>query len=168
MKLFIILCSLFCSAAVFAAGESVVAVPDDTASVVIKTADGKTSQESVKDVIANYPQLKAATLAEVAKKMDAEDETKAAQRMARLLGMGVSLPLTTTDKLAARAVKFLQKKEAALLKVKDTDPLRAKLKMSELVEAGWNISAATQSAVNAAQPSPTPGQALPSPTPDGL
>lgn len=59
--------------------------------------------------------------------------------------------------------------ESALMRVKDTNPLRAKIKMDELLGSGAPISAAVQAAVKAkAVPTPTPGKTIPSPTPDGL
>ena len=60
-------------------------------------------------------------------------------------------------------------KEAALLRVKDIMPLRAKEKMDELLDRGIPISAAVQAAVNQAlRPSPTPGARSPTPINDGL
>lgn len=76
-------------------------------------------------------------------------------------------------KLDAAAAKIAKEKEAALMKVKNTDAPRAKIKMDELIAAGVPITKATQDAVNAAgRPSPPPkGSPTPSPTPtpsDGL
>jgi hypothetical protein len=95
-----------------------------------------------------------------------EDELAAQRRLNAILEAGGQISKEAAERHAARMSEYAERKEAALMKVKDTNPSRAKSKMEEYLDAGVNISKKTQNAVNAAQPPPPPS---PTPTPgDGL
>ena len=105
----------------------------------------------------------------LAAQLESADELTANRRIETLVDAGVTLPKVTTDKHAARVLKFAKQKETALMKVKDTDQARAKAKLDEFLAAKIPIAQNVQDAVNkAAAPAGAP-MPTPSPTPnDGL
>jgi hypothetical protein len=99
---------------VVSTGETVEDVSDPTA-VKIKTPDkGVVVSGTLRDTIANYPQLKDKLIAETTMKLEGEDEISAVHRASILAGQKIDLPKTALDKHNARIAKFAQSKENAL------------------------------------------------------
>jgi len=119
------------------------------------------------DAIKRYPALAPLIRSQLEAGLDTMDEPTLSKRLAELSDAGVSITKAAADKHATRIEKFRRQREAALLKVKDTDPARAKQKLEELLAAKIPIDSKIQDAVNrAATPIPP---ATPAPTPnDGL
>lgn len=144
----------------------IVAVKDVTPAGVIVTGDYNAG--NVAAFLRDRPEFTDKVLAIIAGQLDASDELLANKRVDALTLAGVTLPKAVTDKHAARITKFARQKEAALMKVKDTDPVRAKTRLDELLAAKIPIAQSVQDAVAKAQPVSAPAP-TPSATPaDGL
>lgn len=122
---------------------------------------------SADEAIKRYPALAPAIKAAIEASLDGLDEVAAAKRVSEANAKGIVLSKAASDKHAKRLKDFIADREPKLKKVALTDPTRAAQKMKEYLDAGIQISKATQDAVAAAQPMPksTP---VPTPQSDGL
>jgi hypothetical protein len=121
----------------------------------------------VSDAIKRYPKYAPLIITQLESSLDIMDEPAASKRLSDLAAAGVTISKPVADKQAARIDRFRKQRESALMKVKDTDPGRAKLKLDELLAAKIPIDPKVQAAVNsaaapasAASPAPTPNDGL--------